>query len=258
MEISESQKALYAKEGYMIVPGYLNNAELEAVRAACDQSTREIEEDMRSRGVDRDRINVLDKKYFVLNPRKKQPALNEIVFGEKAAAVCKATIGDTAYLHNEQFVVKMMDTETSFAWHQDSGYSVYQGGAAIHKPYITCWIALDDMSVANGTISILPFSRAGSRDLVQHVWVEEQNAMVGYQGEDPGDPVEVSAGTLVAFSSFLFHKSGANTTDRPRRSYFIAYTPELFTYADQSKGVYSSADPLIIKGEKSNIKLTQV
>lgn len=251
MQISESQKKQYTRDGFMVIPGFLDSDELDRVRKACDWSVSNIEADMKSKGVDRDRINVLDKKYFVLSPRKKRTELLDIVFAEKAAEVCRATIGDTAYLHNEQFVVKMMDNETSFAWHQDSGYSVYQGGAAKHKPYITFWIALDDMSVANGTISILPFSRSESRDLVEHIWVEEQNAMVGYHGNDFGDPVEVAAGTLVAFSSFLFHRSGANTTNKPRRSYFIAYTPELFTYADASKGVYSSGEPLIINGKVS-------
>lgn len=48
----------------------------------------------------------------------------------------------------------MADGETSFAWHQDSGYSVYQGGASRHKPYVTFWIALDDMSEKNFQRSI--------------------------------------------------------------------------------------------------------
>src|SRR5690606_23194315 len=106
---------------------------------------------MRARKLDEDRINVLGKKYFVLSARKTHPELLPLIFSEKAADVCRATLGDTAYLHNEQFVVKMSDTDTSFAWHQDSGYSVYSGGAAPHEPYLTCWIALDDMSEANGT-----------------------------------------------------------------------------------------------------------
>lgn len=73
--------------------------------------------------------------------------------------------------------------------------------------------------------------------------------MVGYKGDDQGDLVEVPAGTLVAFSSLLLHKSGANTTDRPRRSYFIAFTPELFLHSDNSKGIYSSGEPVVRDGQ---------
>src|SRR3546814_17430054 len=122
----------------------------------------------------------------------------------------------------------MTDTATRFAWHQDIGYSVYQGGAEEHKPYVTFWVALDDMSSANGTISVLPYPRSPSRGLIKHVWKNEVNAMVGYDGEDEGDLVEVKAGSLVVFSSFLLHKSGANTTTNPRRSYFVAFPTELF------------------------------
>ncbi len=249
MELTDKQRKQYQEEGFTIVPDFLSSKELGVIRLACDQSIEAIESDMRKRGVKEDRINVLGKKYFINNARKTYPELKGIIFSEKVAAVCRATIGQFAYLHNEQFVVKMTDTATSFAWHQDSGYSVYQGGAEKHKPYITFWIALDDMSYENGTISVLPFPRSPSRDLIEHVWKKGQNAMVGYEGEDEGDLVEVKAGSLVVFSSFLLHKSGANTTNRPRRSYFLAFTPELFTYADKSKGVYSSGEPLMVDGE---------
>lgn len=249
MRISDEQRHQYAEEGYMIVPGFLNPEDLEIVRFACDGSIAEKEAEMRSRGVNEDGINVLGRKYFIPNAHKSYRDLMRVIFSAKAADVCRATIGGNAYLHNEQFVVKLNDKETSFAWHQDSGYSVYRGGAARHKPYVTCWVALDDMSAANGTISILPFSRSPLRGLMEHTWEASVNAMVGYHGDDEGDLVEVPAGTLVAFSSFLLHKSGPNTTERPRRSYFIAYTPELFRYVDPVKGVYNSGEPLLQDGE---------
>lgn len=245
MKISQDQKESFEKQGFMIVPGFLNTEELDALRGICDQNIVEVERKMRLKGVVEDRINVLGKKYFILDARKNYKELVRLIFSEKMAEVCRSTIGDTAYLHNEQFVVKMTDANTSFAWHQDSGYSVFQGGAAPHKAYVTCWIALDDMSSENGTISVLPFDRAPSKELIEHHWEAKANAMVGYQGDDPGILIKVKAGTLVAFSSLLLHKSGANTTSRPRRSYFVAFTPELFTYADVSKGVYSSGEQLI-------------
>lgn len=246
--VTDKQKMQYQHEGFTIIPDYLDASELAVVREVCDAGIEATEADMKARGVTKDRINVLGRKYFISNPRKDYAALLPLVFSEKNAAVCRAILGDHAYLHMEQFVVKMQDQATSFAWHQDSGYSVYQGGAAEHEPYMTCWIALDDMSAENGTISVLPFSRAPSRALIEHTWEASLNAMVGYRGDDPGDLVEVSAGSLVAFSSFLLHKSGANTTSRPRRSYFLAFTPTLFPHADASKGVYSSGEPLVVEG----------
>ena len=248
MKIDSLKRKEYTNEGFMILPDFVSMEELISLRKICDVSIKDIESDMVGRGVVRDRINVYGKKYFIPNVWKEHSNLKSIIFNEKFVEVCKNTIGNTAYIHNDQFVVKMQDKETSFAWHQDSGYSS-QGGAAPHKPYFTCWIALDDMSLSNGTISILPFSRSPSRKLIEHFWDSEANAMVGYQGNDQGDLVEVTAGTLVAFSSLLLHKSGANYTDNPRRSYFIAFTPELLYFANNSKRVYSSGEPFLKEGK---------
>jgi ectoine hydroxylase-related dioxygenase (phytanoyl-CoA dioxygenase family) len=33
----------------------------------------------------------------------------------------------------------------------------------------SCWIALDDMTEANGTAYLLPYSRPGTRHVVKHV-----------------------------------------------------------------------------------------
>ncbi len=251
MIISNKQQKNFKDEGFMIIPDFLSSKELKLVRDVCDACIKDTEERMRKDGITKDRINVLGKKYFINNVHEKYPEINTVIFSEKCAEVCKSTIGPSAFLHNEQFVVKMESDEgTSFAWHQDSGYSVYNGGTEKHDPFVTFWIALDDMSFENGTISVLPFSREpSSRELLEHTWDDNLSAMVGYRGEDAGDLVEVSAGSLVAFSSRLLHKSGANKTNRPRRSYFIAFTPELFYHTNRSKGIYNSGEPLLIDGK---------
>jgi hypothetical protein len=48
--------------------------------------------------------------------------------------------------------------------------------------------------------------------------------MVGYDGDELGIPIVVPAGGMAVFSSFTFHRSGANTTDRARRVYLTAYS----------------------------------
>lgn len=249
--VPKREQDRFREEGYMVLPGALSAAELALLRDGCTAAIEDQEARMRAAGKTEDGINLLGRRYFISGFRGKHPALDQVIFGGLAEAACRAAIGSTAYLHNEQFVVKLRDRESNFAWHQDSGYSVFKGGAARHAPYLTCWLALDDMSVANGTIYVLPYARAGTKDLLEHRWCDTANAMVGYWGDDPGDPVEVPAGSLVAFSSFLLHRSGPNTTDKPRRSYFIAYTPTLFTHQDAAKGAYSPCgEPFLKDGRR--------
>jgi ectoine hydroxylase-related dioxygenase (phytanoyl-CoA dioxygenase family) len=64
------------------------------------------------------------------------------------------------------------------------------------------------MTEANGTMYLLPYSRAGTRGVVKHVRDKESNDLVGYFGDDPGYPVIVPAGSIACFSTTLFHRSG--------------------------------------------------
>ncbi|MCH8829790.1 MAG: phytanoyl-CoA dioxygenase family protein, partial [Planctomycetes bacterium] len=119
------------------------------------------------------------------------------------------------------YVVKAAEQGIQFSWHQDSGYLGFS-----HRPYVTVWAAVDDMTQANGTASLLPFSTVGIRTLVEHIRDEKTGDKIGYFGSAPGIPAIVPAGSLVVFSSLTFHRSGANTTDRMRRAYITQYSPE--------------------------------
>ena len=89
-----------------------------------------------------------NSRYFVFLASKDRPKLADFIYNELMAEICLATIGENALLFWEQFVVKGTDSKgASFGWHQDSGYVGHD-----HRPYLSCWCALDDMSVANGTV----------------------------------------------------------------------------------------------------------
>jgi ectoine hydroxylase-related dioxygenase (phytanoyl-CoA dioxygenase family) len=140
-------------------------------------------------------------------------------------------------------VVKAAEVGMKFAWHQDSGYVGHD-----HRPYLSCWCALDDMSVQNGTIDVLPFSRAGGKKRIEHVHEPGSNDLVGYHGEDPGVTVVVPAGSIAVFSSVTFHRSGSNTTNKPRRVYLAQYSAEPIMNKDNTK-LWGSAHPFLKNGK---------
>jgi hypothetical protein len=45
---------------------------------------------------------------------------------------------------------------------------------------VTCW------NKTNGTVYVLPYDRAGTREVVPHRRDSTTNEMVGYFGDDPG------------------------------------------------------------------------
>ena len=54
-----------------------------------------------------------------------------------------------------------------------------------------------------------------------------QNTKVGYFGDAEGVQAIVPAGTLVVFSSLVFHCSSPNRTSSMRRAYVTQYSPEV-------------------------------
>ena len=232
----------FRDEGFLVLESVLPGSELEALRGECRRFIDERDREMDRLGVDMLDLDHRGSRYFV-HAYGKSPAVERFLFSELMAQIAKAALGDTVYLFNEQYVIKAAERGMKFGWHQDSGFIPYA-----HRPYLTCWIALDDVTEANGTVYLLPYSRAGTREVVEHVRDEETNDLIGYFGDDPGDPVIVPAGSIACFSSTLFHRSGPNMTGRMRRVYLAQYSAEPLLDQEHSRPRHL-ADALLIDGK---------
>ena len=246
MQITQEQIDAYRNQGFFILESVMTSEQLDGLRAECDRYVANFEREMEEQGVTSRSINHYKQRYFIANRGHESPIVSAFLFGELMAGIARTTLGDTAYLFNEQYVVKAAKVGSKFAWHQDSGYIGHY-----HRPYLSCWCALDDMSEANGTIYVLPYDRAGMTpdDLFDHDVEDGSNDKVGYHGDDPGVAAIVPAGSVVVFSSRTFHRSGANTTDRPRRSYLTQYSAEPIMKKNGS-GLWAQAVPLLREGKR--------
>jgi ectoine hydroxylase-related dioxygenase (phytanoyl-CoA dioxygenase family) len=230
--------------GYFVLESVLSDEDLEGLRNECTRFITDINAEMDARGVTTWGISHRDKRYFIGNRHHESTILTNFLFGDLMAEVSRAVLGDYVYLFNEQYVVKMAEVGMKFAWHQDSGYIGYD-----HKPYLSCWCALDDMSEENGTVHLLPFDRAGGKHRRDHVQEEGTNDMVGYHGDDPGEPAVIPAGSVAVFSSTTFHRSGANTTNDPRRVFLAQYSGYPILTQDGSQ-LWGHAEHFWYNGER--------
>lgn len=234
----------YRRDGYFILHEVIPASELEMIRKKCEQLVRQQEEEMDRQKTDVLNLSRRNSRYFVFLAYKDRPQLGSFIFSDRMAAICRATIGDTAMLFWEQFVVKGTDPKgAEFGWHQDSGYC-----DGPHKPYVNCWVPLDDVSEQNGTVYLLSYEKAGTREKVEHRPVPGSNDRVGYLGPERGEPAVCKAGSIVVFSSLVFHRSGANYTPAMRRAYAVQFSPEPVRDPDGSlKGL---AEPFLQRGER--------
>lgn len=242
--VTEEQRQQYQEEGYFILERVIPDEHLALLRDECQRYITEADTKMDGAGVDKMGLNHKGSRYFIAAYKQDQnPRLAEFLFSPLMRDLCDATLGQSAYLFVEQYVVKAAEKGLKFSWHQDSGYIGHS-----HPPYLSCWCALDDVTEENGTVYLLPYSRIGTRDLMPHIKDPLTSDKVGYFGADPGIPVIVPAGSIACFSSTVFHCSGYNTTGEMRRIYLAQYSAAPLLKADGS-GPWNLALPFPKGGE---------
>jgi len=247
MIITSEQVEQYHQQGYCILERVIPEQYVADLRSECGRYIDMVHAQMDQAGQDVLGLNHRHKRYFISLKHQESEKVIGFLFSQVMAELTQALLGENVYLFYEQYVVKSAEQGLPFSWHQDSGY-VNSRGDVPHQPYLTCWCTLDDVNLENGTVYVLPFDRAGSRAMVEHRRDEGSNDMVGYFGDDPGIPAIVPAGSIVAFSSVTFHRSGPNTTDRPRRVYLAQYSAEPIMKPDRSEP-WGLAIPFIQAGQ---------
>ena len=211
------QAHLFRRQGYAVFPNWLTNDELSLLQTTCDALMSEPVDD--DKGGTAHNIGRGHDRRFLRHRHADFPALATFILGDRMKAFVTPLLGPQPTLFNEQFVVKGPKTGAAFAWHQDSGYVGFD-----HAPYLSVWVAVDDTTLDNGPVYLLPRDLDQQTDVADHNWDSDGKEMVGYDGEELGTPAIVPAGSIVAFSSLTLHRSSPNTSDAARRAYLVQYS----------------------------------
>lgn len=89
--------------------------------------------------------------------------------------------------------------------------------------YTSVWVALDDVSPANGTLTLIPLHDTASGEAVE----EDPDDST----HDPASAVTITlaAGGAVMFDSRVWHRSGPNASPAFRRVLYAQYAPGVVT-----------------------------
>lgn len=241
--VTEQHRQQFLNEGYFIIENAISQEHLQILEDSCETLIQLMHDEMDRLGTDHIHISHRGKRYHIAKQYAAAPRLSEYVFSDLMAEICRATIGPEAFLFYDQYVVKAAEQGIKFSWHQDSGYLGFS-----HRPYVTVWAAVDEMTEENGTAYVLPYSDVGIKSLVEHIRDETTGDKVGYFGKEQGVPAIVPAGSLVVFSSLSFHRSGANLTNKMRRAYVTQYSPEPIYRPDSDEPMHLAV-PFMKGGE---------
>lgn len=211
--VTDEQIKQFREEGYFILPDAFAAPEIDAVREPIDRFAAAHEEQLQQRGTSG--ISRPSEISFTAHLAERDALIWSFVTQPIFIELATTLIAPDIALYWDQSVYKKPETRRDFPWHQDTGYIQVEP-----QEYLTCWLALEDATVENGCIWILPGSH-------QQGLVEHQDTPIGkqcYFGDDPGTPVPLRKGGMAVFSSLMFHRSGPNTSDGERKAYIVQYS----------------------------------
>jgi ectoine hydroxylase-related dioxygenase (phytanoyl-CoA dioxygenase family) len=235
--VTPEQLHQFRDQGFFITEPLFDDATLDALIAECERVRAATEERLSSS--DREGINLRGKRYFLAKLHEQSDLCREVCARGPLVPMAVDLLGPEVRLYWNQAVIKPPRQGASFAWHQDTGYVPIEP-----EEYLTCWLALDDTTLENGCIRVIPGSHHWG--LQPHRRDETIGDMVGYEGPDEGLPVPIRRGQAIMFSSLTLHCSGPNTSNGSRRAYVIQYCP---THAVNPRSGEPWGDDLVVASE---------
>jgi len=169
--------------------------------------------------------------------KRNDETISSFIFGSRVHQVAREILrngeDENVYFFNEHYVIKPPNsTDSSFAWHTDEREQLAMCFPPSNTtPYVSFWIALDDMTDLNGTLVVAP----GSHTMTT---IPQSDTL-----EAAKQSVTIKAGSAVAFLSTLWHSSSPNTSSSYRRVYYLQYSKFLISESKSSSVPIAFAIP---------------
>jgi ectoine hydroxylase-related dioxygenase (phytanoyl-CoA dioxygenase family) len=128
---------------------------------------------------------------------------------------------DPGYLLTASQAICIRPGETPQPLHYDDGfYPLPRPRRAVSVS--TIW-AIDDFSAANGGTEVIPGSHAWDDAQILTTYTSDPDAPLDPAHAERLEPIEMSAGSLVAFAGTLLHRGGANRSAAQRLAFSHQY-----------------------------------
>jgi phytanoyl-CoA hydroxylase len=148
----------------------------------------------------------------------RDPLFGDYIRHARNAGITRNLIGDEVSIFRAMFMNKPARHGTYLPYHQDAGD---QWGLD-RDPFVTIWTALDDATVENGCVQVIPGShKLGLLSAHGHTITPEQEAR--HAPDEASAFLTAKAGEVFLLHNLLLHRSGINTTDSPRRAFSVVY-----------------------------------
>eukprot|EP00658_Telonema_sp_P-2_P071380 TRINITY_DN60650_c0_g1_i1.p1 TRINITY_DN60650_c0_g1~~TRINITY_DN60650_c0_g1_i1.p1 ORF type:complete len:305 (+),score=64.61 TRINITY_DN60650_c0_g1_i1:158-1072(+) len=171
----------------------------------------------------------------IMWPSDRVPGLAEGPFHSRSLGAARTLFGSADMAFDfDMLIYKDGNTFTETPWHQDAAY--WPSGMSDTRA-CSCWVALDDVHVANGCLWMVPGSHKEAH-LRQHrpATPGSHILMTDDASEQDGKPVELKAGSAVLWHGRTLHYARGNTTSKLRRAYITNYRPGAMVEWERANG----------------------
>jgi len=210
--ISDANILFYKNYGYLIAPALLSSNEIDELRketAAIFRGERGYIDGMLPVEENEPDREVLKKYVAIHFPHKISKVIYSYLFHQAIVDVLTNIVSENLKCMQSMLFVKGPG-KAGQAWHQDEFYIPTRD-----KSLVGTWIAIDDATIENGCLWIIP----GRPGHIMHRTKNESNEYADVDTIDTSSykpeeliPVEVKSGTVVFFNGYTLHSSRRNKT----------------------------------------------
>jgi len=226
--VSAEELARFKRDGYVHLQGVMSESEMKVIDDAYQSFLdRRIEVEGRDfNDMTTGEFGTDPTSYAIVNvmlPRKYLPSLQGNLFERRAASIAKQLCGDGMVIDFDQLLAKQPFREDAvFAWHQDQAYWI----DTPDRRTATCWLAVDDSTLANGCMQFLPGSQREPVRPHRPLHGDREASHTLVTDLRPGEkttPVEIKRGDITVHCEGVLHGSGGNSSASRRRAYIVAF-----------------------------------
>ncbi|HET6387408.1 MAG TPA: phytanoyl-CoA dioxygenase family protein [Armatimonadota bacterium] len=212
---SAEQVQFYHDNGYLKFGRIFSRDEMDALRARVDDMIVNLPEGKRPESMD--------------VPHFEDPWLFRYLADSRVLDVIEAFLGPDIVLWSSHFIAKPQGDGKAVPWHTDGAY---WGKRLDPMNVITLWLAVDESTVENGCMRVIPGShRSEQRDMDQYEGVNSQENVfharikAELMDESAAVDLELKVGECHFHDAWTIHGSNRNVSPRRRCGYTMRYMP---------------------------------
>ncbi|NQU41460.1 MAG: phytanoyl-CoA dioxygenase family protein [Lentisphaerae bacterium] len=222
MSLTTEQLAQYKQEGFVALSEFFTADEVAVMQAELERVCQQglaynvaTDGDGKTPSTSQSNLQICP-----LSP--KSEVFRALPFAAKIRSTVGQLLGDAFMLQLDQIFLKPGGIGAGTGWHQDNHYFA----SANPEQGLGMWVALNDATVANGTMHIIPGSHTTRREHTRDMGSNHHVTCHVDEEAEEVRPIELPAGGVLFFNYGIAHCTKANQTDKARAGLALHFVQE--------------------------------